>query len=261
MADFSFAGFNLNDGVNYLITETNYRGFGTRRLDAAKLARRPGQKLFYTDFDKKEIDFHGYIVSTTASGLQGLIDTLQQNVALREQPLVINDDIYGVRTYTATCSQLALPNQNYNQTFLPYSGKFLASNPFAYGPLLSASGQVASGVITFSGTTTISGNVFAEPTISLYPTSLAAGDSGIRAFQVGYTPAGENLTVSGVLSYTSPISLNYANYTVTVSGINGDFNGAFSRWEPGTTAFTITTSSGLNNSYNYVLSYQPRYYT
>lgn len=254
-----FGTQSLNDGTTYFVTETDYRSFGSRPLDSELLTRRPGAKFYYTDFGPKVLRFNGYIVGTTASGLQGAIDTLQNSLRQKEQALVIGDDIYGTRSYTATVSQLSIPNQNYNQTYLPYSVEFTANDPFSYGLGLTASGSVVSGTVTYSGSTTISGTVFAEPTFTLYPTSLAAGNSGINAFQIGYTTTGETLTASGVFNYTSPVSFNYSNFTVTNSGINADFNGSFSRWEPGSTNFTITTSSGLHNSYNWVLSYQPRY--
>ena len=260
MANLNFNGLDLQNEPEYIVSEVSYRSFPERPLDKANLSRRPGSKFLNTEFGDKRIQLIGYLNGTTASGLQGVIDTFQQTLAGVEKPLIINDDIYPTRTYTATCASLAIPERNYSQTFVPYSAEFVATDPFAYGALLTASGSVVSGTVTFSGSTTISGTVFAEPTISVYPTSLAAGDSGIKAIQIGYTPAGETLTASGIFNYTAAVAFNYSNFTVTASGVNGDFSGAFSRWEPGTTPFTVTTTSGLHNSYDWVLSYQPRYY-
>lgn len=260
MANISFNGLDLQNETEYIVSEINHRSFPNRPLDTANLSRRPGVKFLNTEFGEKRITVNGYVTSTTASGLQSSVDQLQQKLADTEQPLIINDDIYATRTYTATCANLAIPERNYSQTLVPFSAEFVASDPFAYGSLLTVSGSTSSGTVTFSGSTTISGTVFAEPTISIYPKSLAAGDSGIRAIQVGYTPVGETLTVSGIINYTSAVAFNYANFTVTNSGINGDFSGAFSRWVPGSTPFTITTTSGLNNAYDWVISYQPRYY-
>jgi len=260
MANLSFNGFNLQNQNEYIVSEINYRSFPERPLDKANLSRRPGIKLLNTEFGEKRIQISGYINGTTASGLQTLIDNFQKNLAEVEKPLVINDDIYPTRTYTATCANLAIPERTYNQTIVPYTAEFVVSIPFAYGSFLTVSGTVTSGVVTFSGSTTISGTVFAEPTITIYPTSLPAGDSGIRAIEISYTPAGETLSMSGIINYTAPISFSYSNFTVTNSGVNADFRGAFSRWEPGATNFTISTTSGLHNSYNWVFSYQPRFY-
>ena len=141
-----------------------------------------------------------------------------------------------------------------------FDAKFLAVDPFAYGNQVTASGTVVSGTLTYSGTVTISGSVWAGPILSIIPKGANVGDSGLKGLMITYVPTGETMTVSGMMSYASPLSVDYFNYLVTNSGVSSDYQGVYSRWNPGTNAYTITTTSGVRQGYNYVWSYAPRFY-
>lgn len=248
-------GLNISDNVNYISTEITYRDMPDRDMQTANISRRPGIKLLNAEWTKKEITIKGHVFSTTASGLRGLVDIMQQNFAVKSLALAVDTD----RSYVATLNSLKVPNQFYNVTYVPYEASFLCADPFSYGSQLTVSGTTISGTLTYSGTITISGTVFAEPTLTINPTGANAGNSGITQLQITYTSAGETVTISGTINYLSNISLNYANFTVTNSGVNSDFSGIFSRWEPGVSEFTITVG-GVRQGYNWMISYQPRYY-
>ena len=252
----SVNGLNISDNVSYITEEVTFRSMPTRNIETQDISRMPGLKILNSEWTSKEIEIKGYVFGTSASGLRGLVDNLQQNFAVKSLALMVDSD----RTYTATMETLEIPNQFYNNTYVPYTAKFLAADPFAYASQITASGTVISGTLTYSGTITISGTVFASPLLYLYPTGAPAGDSGIKQLQVGYTPKGETVTISGTINYTSAVSIDYGNFQVTNSGIASDFTGIFSRWEPGVTNFTITVASGVRQGYNWVFAYQPRYY-
>ena len=150
-------GLNINDNVNYLVEEVTYRQVPKRQVYSEPISRRPGNKLTGAEWDNKEIEIKGYVFATTASGLRGNVDILHQNAAVQGLAMAIDSD----RTYTATLEKLDIPTQFFNNTYVNFDAMFLCVDPFAYGPLLTASGVTTSGTVTYSGSLTISGTVFA----------------------------------------------------------------------------------------------------
>jgi len=249
-------GLVIDDLTNYIVEEITYRNIPSRDFKNVGIARRSASKLTATEYKSKEIKIKGRVFDTTYANLLTRLDTMQQNFSVVSLALSIDSG----RTYTATLEKLDIPTMFYNQTMIQYEALFLAHDPYAYGTQITASGTVVSGTVTYSGSLTVSGSVFAGPTITINPTSLFVGDSGIKAMQFSYTPTGETLTVSGLFNYASPVTIDYFNFLVTNSGVASDYTGIFSRFAPGTINYTITTTSGLYNGYNYTWAYQPRYY-
>jgi len=249
-------GISLEDGNNYLVEEVSFRSVPNRQVLSVPISRRPGDKLTGVEWGNKEIEIKGRIFSTTTSGLRGAIDNLQLNLAVQSLALSIDTD----RQYTATLESLDIPTQFYNQTMAEFDAKFLTVDPFSYSSQITASGTVISGTVTYSGSITISGTVFAEPLLTLTPTGANVGNSGIKTFLITHVPSSETMTVSGTISYNSPISIDYNNFLVTNSGIQSDYTGIFSRFEPGLVNYTITVSSGVRQGFNWKFAYQPRFY-
>lgn len=253
-------GLDISDNVNYLVEEVTYRSMPSRIVNTASISTRPGDKLIATEWENKVINIKGRMFGSSYADLLSVIDTFQQNAAVQSLSLQLDVN----RTYTATLQDLIIPTQFYNMTMIEYEANFLSVDPFAYAPSVTISGTTVSGTVTYSGMVTISGTVFAEPVLTITPAGRNAGDSGMKQIKITYTPANETVTVSGLnagnFSFNSPIVIDYKNFTVTVSGIAADYTGIFSRWGPESSAFEITTISGLHNAFNLGLTYQPRYY-
>jgi len=256
MAAITVNSLNINDATNYTVTEVTYRHTAARDVQTAGISRNPGDKLVATEWKNKEITIKGYVFGSSPTTLRTLVDALHQNFAVQSLSLAIDTD----RTYTATMTDLKVPTQFYNNSYVEYEAKFLAVDPFAYASQVTASGTVASGTSSVTSTITISGTVFAGPILSIYPKGANAGNSGIRAIKITHVPTGETITVSGTFNYNAAVSIDYMNFLVTNSGVASDYTGIFSRWQPGSVSFTIATISGVSNGYNYRFSYSPRYY-
>lgn len=249
-------GLNIDDNTNYIVEEVTYRSMPSRDIKIQPISRNPGNKLTASEWKEKEITIKGVVFGSSASNLRTLVDSLQQYSAVQSLALAIDTD----RTYTATLESLDIPTQFYNNTFARFNAKFLTVDPFAYATQITASGTVVSGTVTLSGSLTVSGTVFAQPTLTIIPKGANVGDSGIKAMQFTYVPTGEILTVSGTFNYNSSVIVDFRNFLVTNSGVTSDYTGIFSRFDPGSEAYTLTVSSGVRNGFNYIWAYQPRYY-
>jgi hypothetical protein len=254
--NFTVNGLNLSDGINYLIEEADYRGTPDRRTYSSGISRRPGDKLTGQEWGTKKIKIKGRVWDTNYSNLLTRVDTLQKTIAPQSSTITVDTG----RSYIGTLTQLQIPNQFYNMSMIQYDAEFLCLDPFSYGSQLTVSGMVVSGTLTYSGTLTISGSVFAEPVLTLNPTGSTEGNSGLKSISIANTTAGENLTVSGMINYTADLQVDYSAYQVTNSGVLSDFQGIYSRFEPGANNFEITVVSGTRQGYLWKFSYSPRYY-
>lgn len=247
---------NISDNVNYLVETVKYKSNPTRRIVSQSISRRPGDKLVANEWGSKIIGIEGRIFGSNYADLISHLDTFQQTLNIQSASISIDTG----RSYTGTLQKLDIPEQVYNLSMVKYSAEFLCADPFAYGSALTVSGLTASGTTTATINLTVSGTVFAEPTITFNPTGARTGDCGIRAITVTHVPSGETMTISGNFNYTASDVIDYSNFLVTISGVNSDYTGIFSRFEPGLNQITITIASGVVNSYWWSISYQPRYF-
>lgn len=247
---------DLNLQSEYIITSNfNVKSMPELKLNVGAVSRRQGGKYLGNEFGNKTITMEGFIKSVTASGLIGLIDEMQKILAVPEQPLTVNTG----RTYIATCIRCDIPEMNYTQSLVPFTIEFITVDPFALGSTQTAEFTIPAGVLSKTVSVTISGSVYAEPSIT-FTTISGAGDSGIRAITVSHANTGYEINISGIFSKNVSSIFDFDNHLVTVSGTLKDFIGAFSRMQIGTNTINITVSG--NNTYGITgaISYRPRYF-
>lgn len=256
----TFDSFSLNDD-NFIAERITFKGYAARAVVRAKINRREGVKLLNTEFGEKEVVVEGNVIANSASELQTLLDNMKKSLVTEEGSLVIEQG----RTFTATVTQLAIPDEHYNQSKAPFMVTFVCSNPFSEGALLSVTTPVPSGTTTFSGTVNISGTYFARPTVVYTPPS-ATGNTLIRQLALNHTPTGQSITITGFnasnvggLRYQDPITINMDDFTILEGTGNIDSSGAFPRWEPGTNEYTLVPSGRAFPGGSVTVSYQPRY--
>lgn len=248
-------GLQIDDNITYLLEEIQYKGFPSRKIEIEPISTRPGSKLIAYEWGEKEIYFRGRVFGSTPSDLQEAVDNLQKNFAVPFVSIGIDTG----RTYNGTLSELSIPTQFFTLSMAEFEARFICVDPFSYGTYLTASGTVGSGVMTYSGVMTISGTVFAEPTLTIRPAGIS-GDSGIRLLQIYNSPTGELITISGSINKNADITFDFKNFNVSNAGVNSDYQGVFSRFEPGVISYEITVVSGTNPGYDYKWGYAPRYY-
>lgn len=258
MANPTFEGFSLQDS-NFITERVTFKGFAKRSTSFAQVNRREGKKLLGSDFSDKEINVAGVVIASTPSALQTLLDNMKRALTAEEGDLVVEDG----RTFVATVTSLAIPDEHYNQTKAPFDITFTCSNPYAQGSLLTVTIPIVSGRFTVSGLVNISGTMFARPTLTYTPPS-ATGKTLIRRIDLYHTPTAQTVTVSGFgsgtsLNYQDAVSINLDTFNATEGGAAIDSSGAYPKFEPGTNNFTVTASGRAFPGGTLTLSYYPRY--
>lgn len=256
MANPTFNNFSLQDS-NYLTEEIEYRTFPTRMLNVKQIARRPGTKLLGAEYAEKRIRLIGHVIGSSSSDLITKIDNLHKNLAVKEGELIVETN----RTYHATVSSLSIADPHYSQTYVPFEAEFVASDPFAYSPMFTLQGTVASGTSNGTFPVTISGSVFAEPTLTINFNGRPAGNTTVSGMVLDHMTAGPSrITVSGTIPFSSDFITTWSGLNITVSGNNRDFVGAFQRWEPGSHLMRMIVTSGNNPGFAWTFRWQERYY-
>lgn len=256
MAYPTFGGFSLQDD-NYITTEIEYRTWPTRNTKTDKIAYRPGAKLLDTEFGEKRIILRGFIKGSSESDLQSKIDDFHQNVSEKSQSLIIESG----RTFTATASMVSISDPHYAVDIVPFELEFICADPFAYGSSRTVTMTVTSGVGSEDYTVTISGSVFAEPSITYATVGGVSGSTTTSGVKIELQDTGENVTWSGgqtTLSYGDELNFDYDTYKVLKNTTQENFSGIFSRWDSGSQTFT-TTYSGTTQGGEINFTYSPRY--
>lgn len=252
-----FDGFSLQDD-NFIMSEISYRLIPKRQIESDKVLRRPGVKILSADFTQRVVTMKGSIVATSATDLRNKIDALHTNVTRKDSGLLY---IESDRSGYATVDNVVISDPHYSQTFVPIEIQLMMPDPFFYAAQQVVSLPVTSGVLSQSYTITITGSMFAEPSIIYYSPD-AVGTTPITKVSIEYGPTGELITWSGIiseyLSYDSSITFDYVEHLLLEGTETVHPTGVFQRWEPGSTEFTITFS-GATVGGTLQFAYQPRY--
>jgi hypothetical protein len=253
----TFNGFDLQDD-NYITSEIEYRTSPSRSLDYERLSRRPGVKLFSSDFAERKVSIKGYVIANGATDLRSKIDALHKNVTRPDKGTLIID---GERWGTAILTSVGIADPHYTQDFVPFEIELLMTDPFWYGSQQTVVLPVTSGTTTLTTSITISGSVFAEPQI-VYRAPDGTGSTTTSGIIVEYAPSGEKLTWSGTssptLAYGSSLTFDYINQRITEDSTVADIDGVFARWEPEALSFQTTFSgTALGGQLEFI--YNPRY--
>lgn len=240
-----------------IFTESiQYRSMPERVIGLANVSRKLGVKYLSSQFTTKKIVLQGHIIADDKDDLVEVIDDIQRVVGIAEQNLVIETG----RTIKATLSSLTIPEQQYTQSTTAFTAEFIATDPYSTGVYQNASFTLPSGTLTDSRIVSISGSVYAEPTIALKGLSSGADDSGITAVTLRNAQEGHEVTISGIFpkSYTTEFAYQFEQ--VTLSGVLHDYIGEFGAWPARQTGLTTTLSGSNDYGTSVELSYSPRYF-
>jgi hypothetical protein len=254
-----FNSFSLQDN-NYITSSIEYRTIPARDLVLENIARKPGKKLIADEFLERHIKLTGWILGDNNSDLISKIDDLHTNVTDKSSgTLAVDVD----REIEAIVASITIGDPSYSQSIVPIDIDFLAAEPFWKGPQQTVSLTVASGQSqpsTLAFTITVSGSVFAEPSIT-YSAPAGSGYTTTSGVIIEYAPTGQTVTWSGGgvgLDYSNFVKFDYQNQLILHGAAKVEPSGVFSRWEPGETNVTVTFS-GAKQGGQLDFVYRPRY--
>jgi len=204
-----------------------------RTLNIGKRGRDDFSVFTSEYFDSKSIQVSGYLVTTTESGLRGLVDDFKQAMSRTQKDLDITRNDGVTRRYTGTSASIEVLQENIETTRARFTVGFRLPDPFGEDTTSQSGSFITSTAIT-NTEITISGTYPARPTIRL---DLLSGSLGSLFL--------ENTTLSGRLSifHSVPaggdLTINANTFAVTSSGNQVDYTGVFPLFR--------TYQEGINN--------------
>jgi len=258
MAVPTFNAFSLQD-ENFISERITFKGYADRGVIRGKINRREGVKLLATEFGEKEVTIEGRVIADSASDLQSLLDDFKKNLTIEEGDLVIETG----RTFNATVTSLAIPDEHYNQSTAIFEVTFLCSEPYAVSSQVIGVIPVPSGVYTVSGTFTVSGTLFNRPIFVYSPPELT-GNTLIRMMRLYHAETGQTVTISGFgagssLSYQNDVTINLDDFSALEGSSTVDIGGGFQKFEPGINNVTLTASGRAFPGGSLTVRHQPRW--
>lgn len=238
----TYDGFDMNT-ADYIVTNLEYRTIPTREISLEPISRKPGKKFLSTEFGERKIKMSGFILGDSATDLQNNIDTFHQYVTRKATGVLVFD---ATRSIAATVSSVAISDPQYSQTIVPFEVEFIAAAPFFEGTEQTVQVSLPEGTGSQTISTTISGSVFAEPTVTYYSAGVPGQMSSIYKISVTYNPTSEYVTWSGgdnTLARNTTVQFDYANQKILEDTTEIEAEGAFSRFEPGSTDIVIALYS------------------
>lgn len=253
-----FNGFSLQTD-NIIIESIESKTVPNRNVNFQVISRRHGTKLTSTLFAERHIKMKGYVLADTYLDMRAQVDNLNQYVTSQDTgSLYLDSDRYAI----ATVYSIDIGDSHFNQSMVPVSIDFLLADPFFYGAQAQTKYTIASGTLSQQLSITISGSIFAEPTIAFQENG-SSGKTTTSGITIQYNPTGETITASGtggnsVFNYGDNISFDYKNYQILLNSSQVNVTGVFSQWQPGLTTFTISFSGSMQGG-TLTVAYQPRY--
>ena len=230
-----------------ITTDIEYRTIPSREITLESIARKPGKKFLNEEFGERRIRLSGFIEGSSASDLITKIDDLHTNVTRKKIGTLSID---ANRDIQALVASVAIAEPHYSQTIVPMSLEFVAAEPFFQGTQQITVTSVPEGTGSITITTTISGSVFAEPTITYTPKG-GTLNTNIYRIDISYDTTGEEVTWSGgnhALNNADSIAFDYTNQIITEGTSEIEASGVFARFEPGSTNLTVTYYSTSTSS-------------
>lgn len=253
--DFNMQTDNTTDGI--ITSAIRDMDMPDVQMDKDKLNARDGEKWLSSNFGKKTIQVEGKIISVSASGLEGRVDEFKRCLYPKAVGLLRTTKAGQLREYEALVSSVAISQEAYETTMVPFIVRFEVPAGFGYRPDIVCA-------TTFSGVTSSSfiANVLTSGNAPYLPVIKVKINS---ATQLGRLTL-ENLATQDKMTFARAFSAgeqveldldgdlpNILGSGITYSGLWINFI-AYSGINP----LKITTASGTQN-YDVSVAYKPRY--
>lgn len=256
-----FDGYSLDTSER--ITESlTTRSAPKRLVERARLAAKDGTKVVSALDDEKIITWRGFLKTTTASGLRGLIDEVKQALTKTEKTLAVTEADVTREYVCSLVDEIEIGQEHYEITAAPIEVQFLAADPYCYDQAYTTwSGTSISGT-SWTQSLTLSGSAAPAPRLTV-DVSISGAVTEIKL-----TNNDEWLSVSrptGQYGFgdNAQLIIDCQAQTVTLSGVNVTFSGVLPSFTPGLNVlklgFAHSSAYQYDNRVNLTLSYRRRW--
>ena len=248
----TYNSYNMQD--DYCISQVVHnRQMSSRRTDQETYARADNFKLFNEYFTQKEITISGVIMHTSVTNLMTEINLFKTALQGVDKNLDINYGD-GVVRYTATCTDMQIPEDTYNVTFVPFRVIFLC-HPLGKSTSLTTITQDDNTGTPFSDTIAITGNTDPKPTIKLTFTD----GNNVTAIEAINPTLGTGMIITRAYDDAEVLVIDCNAKTVEVDGTAVDFTGIFPTFFVGNNLIQVNVTNGGAFDIDMDVTFYPSY--
>jgi len=257
-ADFDnleFASYSLQDSD---VISSVVEAFSTpsRELVTFKTPRADGGGWNGDYFRERRIKVSGIIEKTTASLLEAELDTFKRKMTTSQGNLDIKVD-GEVRRIIATLEDpqvMFARREGYHITFAPFDMTFLAVEPMWHALDYETLTAEDIALLSYPSEVEVTGSYKAQPVIVI----IVQAATSITALAFENTTNDDAITVSDSFAAGDVLTIDCEEKSVTINGVEVDYDGVFPELEVGVNEFTIT-ATGTSIQYTATVKYRTTY--
>jgi len=259
-----FNSFSLQS-TNWKTKDIIYRNLPEKNVDINLKSRRDGFDVVNTYYSQKVITIEGTVISDTEANLKILVDNMKESLSTDEANLDINDGGTTLR-YVCSVQNIAIPEEHYNITHLPYKISFICQ-PFAMLTSTTTDTNSIANTSPSPFTDTINPIGSAKPKPTLKWTCSGAPSAAITQISFTNSTTGDTITVGSLALDANGdyLEIDCDAMTVKVSHDGGaatdiDYTGVFPDFSANSNNYSITiTGGGATWNLAQIITYYPSY--
>lgn len=245
----TFAGYSLSTS-KILLNGRNFEDSGRAEIKQYALPRRDGMGFVSRFWRKKTVTLEGTLVCESRSELESLMDEIKKSCYAPSSSLRYVDS-NGTREITASLVSASFKREHYNLSWVPFVLVFESDDAFWR--------DVSNGSYSFGGITETD-RVESLDSYGTAPAMLRAYflfGSATSVTEVSVSANGKTATVSGAFSAGTLVVIDGEAKTVTVDGVETDYDGTFPEILPGPNSVTFHADG--THSYDAVAVFRKNY--
>lgn len=226
----------------------------SRDLIKFNIPRQDGLGIVGDYFRERKIKITGYIKQDTAELLEDNIDTIKKGLMIREGNLYrkVNDTVRVIKATLTNPDQMFARREGYHITYCPFDLEFTSVEPMWHSLDYIANENLAVSILSFSETFDNLGTYKTDAVLTVAITSATA----ITGIRLTNNTNGDYIEILRSFSGAETLVIDGEEKSITVNGVEVDYNGEFPKLEVGINSYTILATG---TSIDYACTLKAKY--
>lgn len=250
-----FNGYSLQDS-DHISSQIDAWSTPSRELVTFDIPRANGAGLNGDYFRKREVVVSGIIQKATGELLTAELDAFKKAMTASEGYLTlkVNDEVRRIVATLQNPEEMFKRREGYHVSFTPFDLNFLALEPMFHGIDYSSLTFEDISALDYPVEVEVFGTYRADPVFI----SILQEATSVTAFTLTNTTNGDEMTITANLSAGDVIIIDSENKSVTINGVEVDYDGVFPEMEIGTNSFSLTFT-GTSVEHTSTIKYRKTY--
>jgi hypothetical protein len=253
--DIEFDGYSLQS-ADVIAQDIVVYSPPSRELITYKVPRNDGGRLNGNYYRERRIRVNGIIKAASRVLLEETMDTFKRRMHTPEGnlDLKVNGEIRRITATLQNSGEMFNERKGYHINITPFSLEFLALDPFFHDTDYTASTSENITNLNFPITVENLGTIYARPVITI----IFEAATSVTAFTFNNVTNGKTMLITRAFSALDILVIDTEESTVTVNGVEVDYDGLFPTLDYGSNNCTLVTT-GSSVQYTSTISFKRSY--